>query len=233
MPGTKQAVKSDGGSKAVEALLTSHGKRRQPSHVFSALFYRSHVKPLLNYSAYVASLAPDTEPMSEFAYRNSCIREAWEKAPSDIRQKVIEYKKMLDMSLEELEDMSGDVDPQGESATVTLPTDALNNDHTPGDTRSQGAVGLPVNMDASGAGVPALKSVLGGEASYEGLTTLDGEGLSGDTAISDKETSHDKAGNDPEGPLAMGEQAASMFNAALRETVQMKKMDDRKKYVFI
>lgn len=61
---------------------------------------------------YLASLAPGTEPMSSFAYRNSCTHDAWENAPPDIRQKVANYKNLSEMSLEELENMEIDDDEE-------------------------------------------------------------------------------------------------------------------------
>src|ERR1019366_7513773 len=88
--------------KSVEKLLTDTGRRKRLEHVFSALFYDTHVKPRVDYPKYLASLAPGTEPMSNFAYRNSCTRDAWENAPPDIRQKVEAYKNLSEMSLEEL-----------------------------------------------------------------------------------------------------------------------------------
>jgi len=94
--------------KGVEKLLTNTGRRKQLHHVFSALFYDTHVKPLVNYNAYLTSLAPGTEPKTEFAYRNSCIHEAWDNAPPEIRRQVTEYKGLTDMSLEELEGLEID-----------------------------------------------------------------------------------------------------------------------------
>lgn len=89
--------------KAIENLLKGLSRRKQTTHIFSALFYKTHVKDLVDYSAYKASLAPGMVPMSEFAHRNLCIREAWEKATPDIREQVTEYKKLLETGLEELE----------------------------------------------------------------------------------------------------------------------------------
>lgn len=119
--GCQQSVS---GPKAINKLLTKTGRRKQPSHVYLALFYTTDVKPLMDYSAYKASLAPEVVPMSRFAYRNFCTRKAWEKAPPEIRQEVMDQKKLLDMSLEELE-MLDDEDPQGESV------DTSNMDNTP------------------------------------------------------------------------------------------------------
>jgi hypothetical protein len=51
-------------------------------------------------------------PMSEFVYRNSCINQAWENASTDIHQEVIEYKRIKDMPLEELEHMEVDDDEE-------------------------------------------------------------------------------------------------------------------------
>lgn len=108
------------------------------------------------------------------------------------------------------------------------------------DVGSQRAVGLTIVEDASNA---ASETVLEGEASSEGLTTLGGEGFSGDTAISGGEMPRNKAttntenpGDGPrelDGPLTLGEKAASMYNSAVKETLQMKKVSDREKYVFI
>ena len=94
--------------KGVEKLLTNTGRRKQLHHIFSALFYDTHVKPLVNYSTYLTSLAPGTEPKTEFAYRNSCTHEAWDNAPPDIHQQVMKYKGLTDMSLEELEGLEID-----------------------------------------------------------------------------------------------------------------------------
>jgi hypothetical protein len=50
--------------------------------------------------------------MSEFAYRNSCIVQAWKNASPDIRRQVMDYKKLKDMSLEELEGLESDNDEE-------------------------------------------------------------------------------------------------------------------------
>jgi hypothetical protein len=242
-------------SKSFGKLLTNPGRRKQLAHIFSALFYDSHVRPLVNYTMYLDSLAPGAEPMSKFAYRNSCIREAWENAPSDIQQHVMEYKGLSEMSLEELEEMDGDDDKENGkrsastrsngivhsreyiaagdklSATgpgmssmkdaVTSPTIqgyASNEDHTPGGTTSQGTVG-----SASEAGAPAKETVLGGE-----------EAVGGDEISCNKGTAEEEPGNDIKklNVLTKGNQAASMFKSAIRETIQMKKTASREKCVF-
>jgi hypothetical protein len=208
VPCTEKSNQAAGGSKAVERLLTSQSRRKQPAHVYSALFYNTLVKPHLDYAAYKASLEPGTTPDSEFAYRNSCIREAWEKAPPDIVEQVTEYKALLEMSIEELEGLLGDTGLQGGSGTaVASSMDEPNKDHTPG---------------ASQMGAPASEAGLG-EASSEGLT-------------GDKASAEEELGDNPknlEGLIAIGDRAASMYKSAIRETLQMKKMDDREKYVFI
>jgi hypothetical protein len=75
----------------------------------------------------------------------------------------------------------------------------------------------------------------------EGLVTPGGEGLSGNAFVSseetscDKDTSKEKSDNDAKksnAPLTMGDQAAFMFKSAIKETLQMKKMEDREVYVF-
>ena len=199
MPGTKQHPGISGGARAVENLLTGH-RRKQPSHVFSAMYYSSHIKPLLDYDAYKASLATGTAPVSEFAYRNACTREAWDNAPPDIRQKVMASKKLQEMSLEELEDMSGEVGFQGGSGAVASSSDT---------------------------GGPALTPVLEGEPSSGDTAINDGE-----KSLNDTTTSREEPGDNPKvkGP---GDQATSMFNTAIRETLQIKKIEDRERYVFL
>ena len=46
--------------------------------------------------------------MSEFAYRNSCIVQEWKNASPDIRKRVMDYKALKDMSLEELGALESD-----------------------------------------------------------------------------------------------------------------------------
>lgn len=106
-----------------------------------------------------------------------------------------------------------------------------NEDRTPSGTGSQNK--SVDSENAPGAGVPAEETVSQGE----GMSG--GDGPSGDTAVGGKETSCDKEtreegpGNDTEEPtvLTMGNQATSMFKSAIRETIRMKKVDDRERYV--
>jgi hypothetical protein len=51
---------------------------------------------------YLASLALGAKVMPEFAYRNSCRYKAWENTTPDIRQQVMKYKVLSEMTLEEL-----------------------------------------------------------------------------------------------------------------------------------
>lgn len=215
LPNT-MSCKPASGSKAVERLLTSTGRRKQPSHVFSALFYATHVEPFIDYDAYTSSLAPEEKPMTLFAYRNFCTREAWKKAPLDVQQQVSNHKKLLDMSVEELEDLLVDIGSQGSTSSA----DAPNMDNTP-------------QVDGSEAGEPVSGTVLEGKKSSESPTTLGSNNLSADTADSGK-TSKAKPGNNPESSEeTLTDQAVSKFKLAITETLQMKKMDDREKYVFI
>ena len=94
---------------------------------------------------------------------------------------------------------------------------ASNEDCTPSGTDSE---------NAPGAGVPAEETVSRGE----GVSGDDGP--SGDTAVGGKETSEEDPGNNTEEPtvLTMGNQATSMFKSAIRETIRMKKVDDRERY---
>lgn len=129
----KTASGSKANSKAVKHLLASNPRRKQHSHVFSALFYNSLVKPHVDYKAYKDLLGPGTEPMSEFVYRNTCTREAWEKAPPDIVQQVIEHKALMEMTLEELENLSRDTGSPGGSGTVVASSmDKPDKSHTLG-----------------------------------------------------------------------------------------------------
>lgn len=106
MPGSGPGLNSTSGAKTVGKILSGSSRRKRLVHVFSELFYDTHVKPHVDYSAYLASVAEETTPpMAEFAYRNTCTKRAWENASPDIRQQVIDYKKLKDMPLEELERM--------------------------------------------------------------------------------------------------------------------------------
>ena len=107
---------ASGGMNVVQKLLTKPDRRKQPAHIFSALFYETHVKPSVNYSAYLASLAPGAKPMPEFAYRNSCILEAWKNTSSDIHKQVMDYKKLSEMSVEELEEALDDDEENGKQS---------------------------------------------------------------------------------------------------------------------
>jgi hypothetical protein len=78
------------------------------SHYFSSHYYDTLVKPFIKYDEYLATLAPEVEPMGLFAYRNSCIQEAWKNATPAVREKVMEIKKISEMSLEELGEESDD-----------------------------------------------------------------------------------------------------------------------------
>ena len=106
----------------VQRLLTKPDRRKQAAHIFSALFYETHVKPSVDYSAYLASLAPGANPMPEFAYRNSCTLKAWRNAPPDIHKQVMEYKKLSEMSLEELEDVLNDDEENGKQSLIARST---------------------------------------------------------------------------------------------------------------
>ena len=161
------------------------------------MYYSSHIKPLLDYDAYKASLAMGTVPVSEFAYGNACTHEAWDNALPDICQKVMASKKLQKMSLEELEDMSGEVGFQGRLGAVTLSSDT---------------------------GGPALTPVLEGEPSFGDTAINDGEKSLNDTTTSGEEPGDDRK---------PGDQATSMFNTAIQETLQIKKIEDREKYVFL
>lgn len=100
--------KSSRGSSTVQQLLTNPGRKKSIGHVYSALFYESHIKHLVDYDKYLESITDGSEPMPKFAHRNYCIRKAWETAPADLRQHAIKYKELSEMSLEELEGLLSD-----------------------------------------------------------------------------------------------------------------------------
>jgi hypothetical protein len=112
-------------------------------------------------------------------------------------------KRLQEMTLEELEDTSGDVGSQG---------------------------GLGAVASSLDRGGPALTLVLEGEPS-SGDTAIN----NGEKSLDDTTTSREEPGDDPKvkEPLTTGDQATSMFNTAIRETLQIKKMEDCEKYVFL
>jgi hypothetical protein len=197
VPGNLHSSRSARGSnsKVVEKLLTSKSRRKQPSHVFSALFYETHVKPTVNYSTYLASLAPGAEVMPELAYRNSCIRKAWENATPDIHQQVMEYKALSEMTLEELMDKNPDNE---------------NSEHTAKETADGGE-------DASGGSTTlAGDGISEGAAVGEKETSRDnGKGKGTEKSGNDAKELE---------VLTEGNQAASMFKSAIAETFQIKKV---------
>lgn len=54
--------------------------------------------------------------MPEFAYRNHCILEAWKNTPPDIHKQVMDYKKLSEMSVEELEEALDDGEENGKQS---------------------------------------------------------------------------------------------------------------------
>ena len=100
----------------------------------------------------------------------------------------------------------------------------LDDDPTPG-TSSQGQ-----SVGSEGASEACAKeTVPKGEGASENLTALGDKGPSRDAAIGSKEEPINLDAKELEA-LKMGDQAASMFKSAVRETLQLKKMDSREKY---
>jgi hypothetical protein len=111
--------KSSRGSSTVQQLLTNPGRKKSIAHVYSALFYESHIKHLVDYDKYLESITDGSEPMPKFAHRNYCIRKAWETAPAHLRQHAIKYKELSEMSLEELEGLLSDDGVNGKRCVST------------------------------------------------------------------------------------------------------------------
>ena len=223
--------------KAVIKLLTKSGKRKRDSQIFSVLYYDTHVRPHANYNKYLASVEDGTEPMSPLAYINSRTLIAWENALPEIHQHVMEYKKLADMSLEELVGMEcddGDGNDNNEenckrhaltwsnriahsrdyvAAMVqgcALEAEVIPGGEGPSAPRGTSSQGKSVGLeDASKTDV-----IPGGEGPSEGSKTPS-EALSGNAAVLTKEN-----------------QATAMFKSAIRETLQMKRMDGHEKCVF-
>ena len=206
------------------------------------LFYDTHVKPFFDYSTYVDSLEPGAMPMSAFNYRNHAIREAWKNAPPDIRKEVLECKRLADMSLEELGDLEDDDKENGKRCALTRSNTITNSYAARGDADDNHTLSdaIPQGKSVSSGGASEASAVLGDEEASEGPTTLGNEGPSGNATVIHRETScnegmgEDKPSNDSDDAelkvLQMADQATSTFKSAMREALQMKKIDGRERY---
>jgi hypothetical protein len=169
--------------------------------------------------------------MSQFVYRNACTRDAWENADPDIRQKVMDYKKLMETGLEKLDGITIDNDKENGKQRALTPSNRIADSHEYIAARGESSTADPSSQDKSVDSEDTSEARAAAKETSEAASgrlgdedPSEGEKKSGDKS-DDKGTKATKA-------LTMGNEAASIFESAIAEAIKIKKMDSREKYAF-